>query len=183
MVHDWNNSCCSHFNFILRILSIVIAIMYALEHDTRLGNKITYTRERLYALRRSHVSCMTKMDCSVTRPSPDVLTDLSHSGLLHYRGCRGGRKVRRPIRVNSLSVSRRPTRYSRSTHQHAIDRSNLTLCPITSTPSYTKDNDTNRMFSICSIQPVWQSRLGPAITKTRHRKNRKKHRDKQRYEH
>jgi len=49
-----------------------------------------YTASMLYRLR-----------CLATRPPPTELSILSALGILHYRGCRGGRKLQRVIQVDS----------------------------------------------------------------------------------
>jgi exonuclease III len=49
---------------------------------------IRYTRERLYAIRRLPGS---------KKPTPATLKALSSAQLLHYRGCRGGRRIQRNI--------------------------------------------------------------------------------------
>ena len=57
--------------------------------------KLSYTAERLYHIR-------TRCDYSL---NPSVLAELSHCGILRYRGCRGGRNLQRRIetvhRVNN----------------------------------------------------------------------------------
>jgi len=58
-----------------------------------------------------------------TRPPPTVLSILSAVGILHYRGCRGGRKLQRVIRV----VTGRGRMYASDEGMHS--RSSLTLQP------------------------------------------------------
>ena len=68
--------------------------------------RISYSRSTLLSIRR-------KADCRAGRNSYlDVINDL---GLLHYRGCRGGRNKQRPITVHispPLSLTHNINKYS-----------------------------------------------------------------------
>ena len=67
-----------------------------MERDARLASRhglhlhrYVYSRGRLHALRTA----------ATTKPAPAVLSSLANSGLLRYRGKRGGRRKQRPIAV------------------------------------------------------------------------------------
>lgn len=122
---------------------------------------ITYTRERLYNLRRKS---------SLLKLSSSLLLDLKSAGILNYRGCRSGRNKLRNINtiVSSRTNTTKFKQIPRQRHLVPIPKSNssetdcqiklgcINACSINNKTTIIKSLIDDHSLDILAITETWQ---------------------------
>ena len=109
--------------------------------------RITYTRERLFNIKRSAGGLCRVSSGSATH----IISALADASLLHFRGCKAGSKKQRSINVVNSSATWRPSQNQKNTvFIRKIDPSNLIQINTASPPIQSVASSTPYLSPACT---------------------------------